>query len=257
LEREIFELKRNQVVEGIQVAGMVRRSMVPKPNQQASTLRDAASNTTNAPKADAPARAQEQPKELVSIPPPPKESRTAETPIHPFWSVPENSYQPLHDRNFTAKPSPHEKEQDAAYKCIAPIQSAAIATEVYTRSMKTPCIMLTQEELMSIAPELRYKVKEAVTPHRLVKGKEPISVMYTLSEDPVPSSKEAEETLVSPAVTTFVTNANANPDPAYIIPDLIETYMHSIAPGCHEGLSCPALPPDEDKLNQFSGSSIG
>jgi Aspartyl protease len=246
LEREIFELKRNQVVEGVQVAGMVRRSMVPKPNQQASTSKEPASNTTNAPKADAPARAPEQPKEPVNVPPPPKESRTAETPIHPFSSVPENSYRPPHDRNFAAKPSPREKEQDAAYKSVAPIQSAAIATEVYARSMKTPCITLTQEELMSIAPELRYKVKEAVTPRRLVKGKEPVSVTYTSPEDPVPPSEEAEETLVSPAVATFVTNTDANPDPAYIIPDPIETYMHSVAPGTMPNL--PVVAKDSHSL---------
>jgi hypothetical protein len=103
--------------------------------------------------------------------------------------------------------------------------------------MKTPCIMLSQEELMSIAPELRFKVKEAITPRRAIqKGKEPIAVAYGATEEPALPFEEAEDTLISPEVqestaATFTTNISDEPDPTYIIPDPIECYMQTIAPG--------------------------
>jgi hypothetical protein len=83
LEKEIYELKRKQVFDGVQVPGMVRRSMVQKQNHQASSSKD-----TPAPKPDPPAKAPEPPKEPPRQQPPPTETTTAEPPTHPFASSP-------------------------------------------------------------------------------------------------------------------------------------------------------------------------
>jgi hypothetical protein len=45
----------------------------------------------------------------------------------------------------------------------APIQNDKIASEIFSRSMKTPVITLTSEELLSLSPEVQLKWKEQVT----------------------------------------------------------------------------------------------
>ena len=88
---------------------------------------------------------------------------TSQPPIHPYAAAKENSYMPPHERNFgsTAK----GKERDGPlYHTLAPIQSDKIAHDVFTRTMKTPIITLTSEELLSLSPKVRIKLKEQITP---------------------------------------------------------------------------------------------
>jgi hypothetical protein len=88
-------------------------------------------------------------------------AKIVEPPVHPFAKASETVYKPPHERNFAGK------SKDApAYHTHIPIQSPAIANEVYNRSMKSPCVTLTPEELLSISPEVRSKLRDAVTPKR-------------------------------------------------------------------------------------------
>ena len=88
-------------------------------------------------------------------------SKIIEPPIHPFAEVREAVYKPPHERNFAGK-----SKESPAYHTQIPIQSPAIAIEVYNRSMRSPCVTLTPEELLSISPEIRTKLRDAITPKR-------------------------------------------------------------------------------------------
>jgi len=88
-------------------------------------------------------------------------SKIIEPPIHPFAEVREAVYKPPHERNFAGK-----SKESPAYHTQIPIQSPAIANEVYNRSMKSPCVTLSPEELLSISPEIRTKLRDAITPKR-------------------------------------------------------------------------------------------
>jgi len=72
--------------------------------------------------------------------------KPTEPPIHPFAEVPETSYRPPHERNFAAPP-PKPKDKDSMYRTQAPVQDKKIADEVYARSMTTPCVTLSPQEL--------------------------------------------------------------------------------------------------------------
>jgi hypothetical protein len=87
--------------------------------------------------------------------PPEKPTATTQPPLHPFTNVPETSYQPPHERNFAAAPAKPAKEKEPAYHYIAPIQNLRTVINVYNKSMQTPHITLSPEELYAISPEVR------------------------------------------------------------------------------------------------------
>ena len=91
-----------------------------------------------------------------------------ESPVHPFRNVREPAYAPPHDRNYAAVPPQLGKDKETAYCLTAPIQDAKIAEEVYNRSMTVPCITISYRELLFLSPEVRQKVREVVTPKRII-----------------------------------------------------------------------------------------
>lgn len=90
-------------------------------------------------------------------------SPSSDAPIHPFSNVKENIYMPPHERNFATK----AKDNQPAYHTQTPIHNPVLANDVYQRSMKTPFVTLTTEELLSISPDVRSKFREAITPKRI------------------------------------------------------------------------------------------
>jgi hypothetical protein len=94
--------------------------------------------------------------------PSPSLTSSTQAVIHPFAAAKESSYLPLHECNF-AGPSKGKEHEDQIYHTQAPVQNDKIAAEVFSRSMKTPIIMLTSEELLLLSPEVRMKWKEQVT----------------------------------------------------------------------------------------------
>jgi hypothetical protein len=101
----------------------------------------------------------EQPKAPESMtkpaPPPEKPITTTQLPLHPFANVAETSYQPPHEHNFAAAPTKPAKEKELAYHYVAPIQNPRTVINVYNKSMQTPHITLSPEELYAISPEVR------------------------------------------------------------------------------------------------------
>jgi hypothetical protein len=88
-------------------------------------------------------------------PPPEKPTTTTQPPLHPFANVAETSYQPPHKHNFAAAPAKPGKEKEPAYHYVAPIQNPHTVINVYNKSMQTPHITLSPEELYAISPEVR------------------------------------------------------------------------------------------------------
>jgi hypothetical protein len=98
------------------------------------------------------------------------------SPIHPFTNIVKASYAPPSMRNVGALPekmkSTDKGEKDVAYKTVAPSQNEKLAETVYRRTMQIPFVTLTTEELFALSPDYRQRVREAVTPKRVVPGED-------------------------------------------------------------------------------------
>ncbi|CDO74854.1 hypothetical protein BN946_scf185004.g4 [Trametes cinnabarina] len=100
--------------------------------------------------------------------PAPEQPESAAYPEHPFAKAHDATYAPPKARNFGAPPAKtKESDRDPAYRTQAPIHDPKVAEEIFAHSMKAPVISLSPEELLSIAPEVRAKYREAVTPKRV------------------------------------------------------------------------------------------
>jgi hypothetical protein len=251
LERQVFALQKRQVMDAVEIPRILRRPANAQMNQPIPAPN--ATNTNPPPPAPAPVA---QPSETQSLSPAPQEASSSDKgkapetsrepditaqdpqpPIHPFANLPENAYIPPQDRVFAGK---QPRDKDGAYKVTAPIQSATIVDKVYTRSLKTPFITVTQEELMSIAPELRVRFRDAITPRKVAqKDKEPSSsaptnVAYHAIDDTLLPFQDVEE-LVSPEADITASYAFSHGDSpqlrnGIIVPDPIESYLQSLHP---------------------------
>ena len=158
---------------------------------------------------------------IVIRPSPPVE------PEHPYQLAKDAAYAPPASRNVGAQAKiPFPKATVPAYKTLPPIHDPAIATAVYKRAMDTP-ITITQEELLSISPEVRSQVRESTTTKRVpTAGSAPIQGhMLIIEED---SDDEPE---VVPTFSLTAVQSRVPPAGATIVADPIETYYKSLAPG--------------------------
>jgi hypothetical protein len=183
LEQEIFNLRNAKCTfDGVEILKPARANKT-KPTEQPK-----APESTTKP-----------------APPPEKPTTTTQPPLHPFANVAETSYQPPHEHNFAAAPAKSTKEKEPAYHYVAPIQNPRTVVDVYNKSMQSPHITLSPEELFAISPEVRNRLREAITLKRVLN--EMVST-HTLIEQ-VPDDEETSIT----------------------IPDVYETYINSLAPG--------------------------
>jgi hypothetical protein len=142
LEQEIFNLRNSKrTFDGVEILKPARANK-PNPTEQPK-----APESTTKP-----------------APPPAKLTATTQLPLHPFANIAETSYQPPHERNFTAAPAKPAKEKEPAYHYVAPIQNPHTVVDIYNKSMQTPHITLSPEELYAISPEVRNRLREAITP---------------------------------------------------------------------------------------------
>jgi hypothetical protein len=183
LEQEIFNLRNaKRTFDGVEILKPARANK-PNPTEQPK-----APESTTKP-----------------APPPEKLTATTQPPLHPFANVPETSYQPPHERNFAAAPAKPAKEKEPAYHYVAPIQNPRTVVDVYNKSMQTPHITLSPEELYAISPEVRNRLRETITPKRVLN--ETVSTHALIEQVP-----DDEETSIT-------------------VPDVYETYINSLAPG--------------------------
>ncbi|EED82435.1 predicted protein [Postia placenta Mad-698-R] len=109
----------------------------------------------------------------------------------------------------------------SAYKTIVPVIQPKLAEEIFQHSMKSQFVTLTPEELLSIAPDVRTKYRDAVTPKRV-------------STEPVASAPVVEIGADEVTAVNQLSCSGATLEPgATIVPDPYETYLKHIPHGEH------------------------
>ncbi|KZV59370.1 hypothetical protein PENSPDRAFT_595592 [Peniophora sp. CONT] len=96
-------------------------------------------------------------------------------PEHPYAKTRNPVYTPPQTRNVGApapKPSA-SKPNESAYRTQPPVYDAQAAQDVYERSMGSN-VTLTHQELLSIAPEVRAKLRLAVSSRRVATEVQPV-----------------------------------------------------------------------------------
>ncbi|EED78174.1 predicted protein [Postia placenta Mad-698-R] len=144
------------------------------------------------------------------------------SPVHPFANARDATYAPPNVRNFATPPKPsNDKGKEPAYKTIVPVIQPKLAEEIFQRSMKSQFVTLTPEELLSIAPDVRNKYRDAVTPKRV-------------STEPVASAHIVEIGADEVTAVNQLSCSGATLEPgATIVPDPYETYLKHIPHGEH------------------------
>jgi hypothetical protein len=143
-------------------------------------------------------------------------------PEHPFRHAQDATYAPPQSRNFAAPfKAPANKKPDVAYRNAPPVYSQEHAKELCDRAFKTP-LTITQEELLSLAPEVRARFREAITTRRNP-TKEDSAESHLYADD-----NRVTETYFAP---TIAYQHRSPPPGATVIPDPIETYYRGLAPG--------------------------
>ena len=216
LEREVYELRKRQVLDAVEVPRPQRASQRQAPSRsQQETSAPPANKTTSKPQDKAPAPAVEKSNEKPNVP------------SHPYASVPENSYLPPHERNFGTK---FPKDKDIAYRTTAPIQSPTIVNDVFSKTMRSQCVTLSPEEILSITQDVRSKVHEVITSkHVFNKPNQPVALQDANDiQDTSPFAHiDDEETASSFSNEKRFTNATPPPG-ALVLEDPFETYLQNM-----------------------------
>ncbi|PCH37007.1 hypothetical protein WOLCODRAFT_92235 [Wolfiporia cocos MD-104 SS10] len=188
LERELLTLRKGkEVFDGVEITTRRRpagtaparatteQAQPTAPATSTPTQPASAPHETSALRRDPPPHIPERsptPSPTVSREPAPSALATAparsapEYPTHPFANARDATYAPPASRNFGAAPKPGAY-RDPAYRTLVPIQQPGMADQIFQKSLKTPLITLTPEELLALAPEVRNKFREAITPRRV------------------------------------------------------------------------------------------
>ena len=235
LEREVYELRKRQVIDAVEIPRQTRQSprQAPQPEASSSQPKKSTPETQSKPTQDKTQTKESVPNKVPSS----SKDDNPNAPIHPYATAKENAYLPPHERNFASKPP---KDKDAAYRTQAPIQSPQIVNEIFSKTMKSPCVTLTPEEILSVAPDVRAKVREVITPKR-VSNKPPqqVSLNDDVKEDTLPFAhiEEVSEDLDdseddTPNATTYnIPHSNSQPPPDTIVAiDPFEIYLHNLNP---------------------------
>ena len=174
LQQEIAALnfkKKKMVFDGVEIPTKAKAG--PKPaatnseNAQATSSRQP-SEAVAPVSATAPVAQSKVPPPVVApiIAPPPAELAAPTTqPEHPYRGAKDANYLPPKDRNYGAAPT--TRNQEPAYRTLAPVQDPKLAEDVYRRTMKETTITLSAEELLSLSPEVRQRFKDAIMPRRV------------------------------------------------------------------------------------------
>ncbi|EED78208.1 predicted protein [Postia placenta Mad-698-R] len=179
LERELLQLrKQREVFDGVEILQRKKPTTpaVPKSAEASGSGTSkgvavpSSTSTSTAPPltipAAAPAPSSSPPTQSTSQPT--TTSAPPAPPVHPFANARDATYAPPNVRNFATPPKPsNDKGKEPAYKTIVPVIQPKLAEEIFQRSMKSQFVTLTPEELLSIAPDVRNKYRDAVTPKRV------------------------------------------------------------------------------------------
>src|SRR5215510_13828727 len=182
LEREVYELRKRQVIDVVEIPRQTRQSARQASQPEAPSSQPKKPTPQAQPK---PSQEKAQPRDKApEKAPSPSKLDNTNVPTHPYAAATENTYLPPHERNFASKPP---KDKDAAYRTQAPIQSPAIVNEIFSKTMKSQCVTLMPEEILSIMPDVRAKICEVITP-KCVSNKppQPVSLQNNSKDDVLP-----------------------------------------------------------------------
>jgi len=168
-------------------------------------------------------------------------------PEHPFRNAKDATYAPPQKRAVSLPVRPVAKKVDAAYRTLPAIHDAAIATTVYNRALDTP-LSITYHELLSLSPEVRSQVRDAVSSKR-VPNKDvatPVTTEVNLLRDDQPTEEELaylfpDEELVayddefepySEVTMTLAGSVKTDlPDDAIVVDDPVDRYYRTLPKG--------------------------
>ena len=156
----------------------------------------------------------------------PLTSKEAEPATHPFTKTKETIYAPPQNRNFATPPPKPTKDKEPAYHTQAPIYSPQIVQQVYSRTMKSPIVTLSPEELFSISPEIRNRIKDAVSNKRIM----PTDV-NTLDVDGSQIESFVLQSHMNPEVTMGHVDPPLPVECAIVVEDPYEIYLRNIPQG--------------------------
>ena len=151
---------------------------------------------------------------------------------HPFRNAKDAAYTPPTDRNIGAPAPQANKKSEPAYKQQSMIYKASITTDVYSRTMDMP-ITVTQQELLSLSPEVQAQIREAITTRCIAaqgNQEQPSEAVNFLRVEDSEDEDEPER----PTIPTFTIpniQHRVPPEGVIIIPDPIEIYVKSLPPG--------------------------
>jgi len=168
------------------------------------------------------------------------------SPEHLFRKARDAIYIPPQDCNVGALPKPlvhsNVKKPDPAYRTCPTIHDTKIATDIYQHAFDTP-VMITYHKLLSLSPEVRTQVQDAITSKRVApKEVTQLNILYepSLTEEelsylmpdemPLPFAEEIEPTSIM-ALSTPSAARSALPANAIIVEDPIEQYYWTLGKG--------------------------
>jgi hypothetical protein len=158
--------------------------------------------------------------------------------VHPFAEARDATYAVPRDRNFAALPKPPPaKKSEPAYRTFPPIYDGKVAADVYDRAMSSS-VTVTQRELLSLSPEVRSQVREAISAKRNAAKETTKDVHALAQEDALAFALDDfdEDGADVPNTSAIFTNAIQRqpvipPPGALIIPDPYETYLKTLPHG--------------------------
>ena len=245
LESELYALKarRSSFVPTIRTRAQTRNTRVDISDDEDESSEKTPEKET-IPKVVVQPPVKEKNKVAVTRPSIPVASRPAAVteedpaPEHPFRGAKDATYAPPPNPKAGAPLPSIERKSDPAYKVQPPIYKANIATDVYSRSMDTP-ITVTQRELLSLSPEVRSQVREAITTKRIPTVGNPETSIEVANFLRIGDSDDEDEVPIFPTFAIPNSQHRVPPDGALVIPDPIEAYIRSLPPGTS---------PDPDRL---------
>ncbi|OSX58547.1 hypothetical protein POSPLADRAFT_1060418 [Postia placenta MAD-698-R-SB12] len=213
LERELLQLRKRRESTEASGSGTSKGVAVPPSTSTSTALPSTIPAAPPASSSTPPTQSTSRPT-TTSAPPAP--------PVHPFANARDATYAPPNVRNFATPPKPsNDKGKEPAYKTIIPVIQPKLAEEIFQRLMKSPFVTLTPEELLSIAPDVRNKYRDAVTPKRV--STEPVALAHIVEIG-------ADE--VTAVNQLSCSGATLEPG-ATIVPNPYETYLKHIPHGEH------------------------
>ncbi|KAG5639896.1 hypothetical protein DXG03_002544 [Asterophora parasitica] len=142
-------------------------------------------------------------------------------PVHPYSNIPNNRYIPPSTRNLAAT----DRRPDPAYRTEAPITNSVKSTKLFDHCLGS-MLTVSVGELCSVAPGIRGKLQEAVTPKRVV-----VTALGSIAEvDDEVCTAHIEELDALPMADDIHSNSTP-PLGTLITTDLVDSYYQNLRPG--------------------------